>query len=139
MRTDSRYQAEAWLQEHVAPGSRAEVYQKAVYLPRFADGVTVASIPFAERSLAGLQQRQPDYIVLSSASRRSMTHLWNPDWRTTRDLLAPVPQAAAMVTAIEDGSAGYRVVARFAQTPRWLRLRITSLCPAITVYARNAA
>jgi 4-amino-4-deoxy-L-arabinose transferase-like glycosyltransferase len=139
MRTDSRYQAEAWLQEHVAPGSRVEVYQKAVYLPRFGDRVTVASIPFAERSLAALQQRQPDYVVLSSASRRSITHLWNPDWRTTRDLLAPVPQAEAMVKGIQDGSAGYHVVARFAQTPRWIRVRITSLGPAITVYARDNA
>jgi 4-amino-4-deoxy-L-arabinose transferase-like glycosyltransferase len=139
IRTDPRYAAEAWLQEHATAGTRVEVYQKPVYLPRFADGVIVSSIPIAQRSVAGLQQRRPDFLVMSSASRKSVSHYWTLDWRTTRDLLQPIPDAAALLKAIEDGSSGYQPVAQFGQRSRTIRLRITSLCPTITVYAPNPA
>jgi hypothetical protein len=76
---------------------------------------------------------------MSSASRKSVSHYWTLDWRTTRDLLQPIPDAAALLKAIEDGSSGYQPVAQFGQRSRTIRLRITSLCPTITVYAPNPA
>jgi Dolichyl-phosphate-mannose-protein mannosyltransferase len=135
--TDSRYQAEAWMQFHLPSGARGEVYQKSVYVPRFHDDFAVEEISIQDRSIEALRRRAPQFIVISSASHKSISHIWNPDWRTTRQLLTPVPQAVQMVHALESGSLGYSVAARFRQTPRLLRLRITSIAPEITIYERE--
>jgi hypothetical protein len=135
--TDSRYAAEAWMANHLAPGSRGEVYQKPVYLPRFDAKWKVESVPIAERSIDGIEARNPDFIVLSSASPKSISHTWNPDWRTTRDLLAPRPDAVRFVEALLAGNLEYKPVIRFSQKTRLLRSRITSIAPEITIYARN--
>jgi hypothetical protein len=135
--TDSRYQAERWMAEHLPAGGRGEFYQKPVYLPRFDSRWNVAAVPIAERSVEGVRARRPDFVVLSSASRRSITHIWNPDWRTTRSLLAPRPQAIRFLAALEKGELGYAPAARFSQRPRLIRSRITSIAPEITIYARK--
>ena len=136
LRDDSRYQAEAWLASHAPPTSTVEIYQKPTYLPRLP-GMTVRAVPLPQRTVTGLAERRPDYIVLSSASKRSITHRWNPDWRQGRTLLVPEPGAVELLRALEGESLGYRPVATFRQTPTLLRLRITSLCPQITVFARG--
>ena len=134
LRTDSRYQAESWLQANASPGSRIEFYQKPVYVPRLS-GFDGRAVPLAERTPEGLGSRQPQFIVLSSAGRKSITHYWNPAWEEGK-LLLEQPAARAMLDSIEDGQAGYEVVATFQQQPRLLRNRITSLCPEITIYRR---
>ena len=136
LRDDSRYQAEAWLASHAPPSSTVEIYQKPTYLPRLA-GLTVRAVPLPQRTVAGLAQRHPDFIVVSSASKRSITHRWNPDWREGRALLVGEPGAVEFLRALEGGALAYRPVATFRQTPRLLRLRINSLCPQITVFARG--
>ncbi len=136
LRDDSRYRAEAWLASHASATSTVEIYQKPTYLPRLR-GLTVRAVPLPQRTVAGLAERHPDFIVLSSASKRSITHRWNPDWRQGRTLLVPEPGAVELLQALEGGSLGYRPVATFRQTPTLLRLRINSLCPQITVFARG--
>jgi 4-amino-4-deoxy-L-arabinose transferase-like glycosyltransferase len=136
LRTDPRYAAEAWMRTAVLPGARIEAYQKRAFLPRFPVHAVVQEVPAAQRTVAELVQRQPDFLVLSSQSRQSITHRWNPDWRTTRTLLVPIPGAVEWLAALERGALGYQPVATFARQPRLIRSRITSLAPTITVYAR---
>jgi hypothetical protein len=136
--TDARYQAEAWMAGHLPAGTRAEVYQKPAFLPRFRAGVRAEYVPIGERSLAALAARRPEVIVTSSASHKSITHRWTPDWRQTGEMLEEAPAATALLRGLADGGAGYRVGARFAQ-PTWLiRNRITSLAPEITIYVRES-
>lgn len=134
---DSRYAAEAWMRDHLPAGARGEAYQKPTYLPRPQPGTTLVRVAAAERSLAGLEQRRPDFLVLSSESRKSITHVWNPDWRTTGDLLVLLPEADVFLKRLKAGELPYRQAAVFRQQPRLLRPRITGLCPEIAVYVRD--
>ncbi|HEY3822144.1 MAG TPA: glycosyltransferase family 39 protein [Polyangiaceae bacterium] len=76
---DPRYDAEAWLREHVAPGATLETYGLNVYMPRFPAGVHVVRVgpepedhrnpmPGVEERLAPYGEasaRAPEYIVVS--------------------------------------------------------------------------
>jgi hypothetical protein len=135
LRSDSRYAAEAWLRENVAAGNVVETYQKQAYLPRLQRGQE-RNVPLEERSIDGVLHRRPDFIVISSAAKRGVTHRWNPDWRKGNTLLLEVPEATAFLQALEAGDLPYEPVARFAQVPTLLRVRITSLCPEIFVFRR---
>ncbi len=137
LQADARYQAEAWMAAHLPPGTRAEVYQKRAYLPRFRGGVTADFVPLDQRTRGALLGRRPYAIVTSSASRRSITHAWTADWRETRALLTPQPAAVDFLAALEAGQLPYRIGAVFRQRPRLLRNRITSLAPEITIYVRS--
>ncbi len=138
LRNDSRYRAEAWMRAHVAASSTVEIYQKAVYLPRF-DDMNVDEVALEQRTEAGIAERRPDLVVISSAAKKGITHRWNPDWRRGHTLLVKDPEAAAFLAALEGQRLSYRVAARFAQRPALLRLRITSLCPTITVFERASS
>ena len=135
--TDTRYAAEAWMATHLPAAARAEVYQKAAFLPRFRAPLRADYVPLDQRTRAGLTERRPDAIVISSASRKSITHTWAADWRQTRSLLTEAPAAADVLGALETGQLPYRVGAVFRQHPRLLRNRITSVAPEITVYVRS--
>jgi hypothetical protein len=135
LRHDSRYAAEEWMRSHVPAGSVIETYQKPVYLPRFF-GVEERAVPLEERSIDGVMQRRPDFIVISSAGKQGISHRWNPDWRQGQTLLVAVPAAQEFLSALEQGRLPYRQAAHFAQHPRLLRLRITSLCPKISIFQR---
>ncbi len=135
LRHDPRYRAEQWLQAHTAAGSTVESYQKAAYLPRLF-GLEYREIPLPERTIEGVLQRRPEFIVLSSAAKKGITHQWNPDWRQGHTLLLAGAGAAEFLGALEQERLPYRRVGRFASQPKLLRLRITSLCPEITIYQR---
>jgi hypothetical protein len=135
LRNDARYAAEQWLRAGLAPGSAVETYQKPVYLPRLRH-LDAHFIPLAERSVDALLQRRPAAILTSSAAQKGITHRWNPDWRQGNTLLVEAPEATALMRQLERGELPYRRVAVFEQQPRLLRVRITSLCPKISVYRR---
>lgn len=135
LRNDSRYQAEAWMREHAAEASTVEIYQKPVYLPRLK-GMRVNEVPLEERTETRIAERRPDFVVISSAAIKGITHRWNPDWRQGHTLLVEQPEAAAFLDALEKERLPYRAVAQFTQQPALLRVRITSLCPRITIYQR---
>ena len=134
---DARYQAEAWMGANLAPDAQAEVYQKLSFLPRFGDRVRVVEVPIEARTIDGIATRQPDAIVTSSASYKSINETWAPDWRETRTLLKPDPAASAFLTALEGGQLPYHVAATFRQEPRLITNRITSVAPEIRIYVRN--
>jgi hypothetical protein len=76
---DPRYEAEAWMAEHLRPGDRVEVYDNNVHLPRFPAKAMVERVdttPVAARNpLLGVEEvsdrfsnveaRRPDYILVS--------------------------------------------------------------------------
>ena len=134
---DSRYGAEAWLQEHAPVSGVVETYQKPVYLPRFV-GLQHHFVPLEGRSIEGVNERRPDVIVISSAGKKGITHRWNPDWRQGHTLLVQIPAAQEFLDALEHERLPYRRMARFQQQPRLLRMRITSLCPEISIFRRVA-
>jgi len=134
LRNDSRYRAERWMAGHAAPGSSVEFYQKPVRVPRW-EHLQAREIPLAERSIEAVGERRPDFIVISSAGRAGITRFWNPDWHKG-GLLLERPEARAFLTALEGEQLSYRRVAEFSQQPHLLRLRITSLCPTISIYQR---
>lgn len=135
--TDSRYRAEAWMAANLPRDATAEVYQKPAFVPRFRAGLTGRYVPIGERTLAGVQARRPDAIVTSSASHKSITHTWTADWRETRSLLSPQPEAVEFLQALEGGALPYRLAAVFSQEPRVVHNRITSLAPEIRIYVRH--
>ena len=134
---DARYAAEAWMATHLPRGASAEVYQKPAFVPRFLGGLKGRFVPMEERTLAGVAARNPDAIVTSSASHKSITHVWTADWRETRSLLAPHPAAVEFLDALENGKLPYRLAAVFSQEPRILHNRITSVAPEIRIYVRR--
>lgn len=134
---DPRYEAEAWMRANVAEGATIEIYQDRVHLPRFQGRWSVRRVPMEQRSIAHLEQRAPDFIILSSASRASITHARTRDWRETRTWVRPVPSAVQLYRALTDGGLGYRPVAELERRPRLFRSQITSLSPTITIYARQ--
>jgi hypothetical protein len=137
LRNDPRYAAEAWMASHLPPGATAEVYQKPAFVPRFRGGVHGRFVPMDERTIAGLAARAPDAVVISSASHKSIDHVWTADWRETRSLLAPRPEASAFLDALEHGAVPYRLAAVFGQEPRLVHNRITSIAPEIRIYVRR--
>ena len=124
---------------HLPRGARAEVYQKPAYLPRFRDGVAGAVRPdrraHARRRLLA---RQPDAIVTSSASRKSITHIWTADWRETRQPADRRSRPRSSSSA-RSRPASCRIASApcSASEPRLLRNRITSVAPEITIYVRQ--
>jgi hypothetical protein len=135
--TDSRYQAEAWMAANLPHGATVEVYQKPAFVPRFRGGVTGRFVPIGERTLAGVAARRPDAIVTSSASHKSIAHVWTADWRETGSLLSPQPAAVEFLAALEGGLLPYRLAAVFRQEPRVVHNRITSIAPEIRIYVRH--
>ncbi len=136
LRWDPRYDAEAWMAENLPRDSHVETYQKPVYLPRFA-GLDAKLVPLQERSVEAVLQRRPDVIVLSSASHKTIHHFWTADWRQgDGSLLTEVPAATEMLRALESGELPYREEARFARSPVFLAMRITSVAPQIRIFRR---
>ncbi|MBX3027552.1 glycosyltransferase family 39 protein [bacterium] len=137
LRNDARYAAEAWMASHLPTGATAEVYQKPAFVPRFRHGLHGRFVPMDERTIAGLAARNPDAIVTSSASHKSIDHVWTADWRETRSLLAPHPAASELLAALEQERLPYRLAAVFNQQPRLVHNRITSIAPEIRIYVRR--
>jgi len=135
---DPRYKAEAWLRTHVPPDARVEIYQRLTYLPRFAPEVQLAQVPMAERSIANFQQRQPDFVVLSSGGRAGLSGRYRRDWKPGSSIMVESGSAAEFVDALRNEQLGYRAIARFHTPTRWITPHINSLDPEITVFARQA-
>jgi hypothetical protein len=88
---DPRYDAEAWLREHVGPGETIETYGLNVYMPRFPEGAHVVRVgpepedhrnpmPGVEEKLAPYGEastRGPSYIVVSEGW--AWRYLLDPD------------------------------------------------------------
>ncbi len=133
---DPRYAAEAWLHQHAAANAHVETYQHLTYLPRFGPELVVVQVPLQERTSAQFQQRQPDFVVLSSGGRAGLTARYRQDWQPGRSIAVESDSAQAFVAALRSEQLGYKVVARFHTPTYWITPRINSLDPEIIVFAR---
>lgn len=134
---DARYDAEAWMEPHLEAGRTVEVYQRWTYLPRWQRSPGVAQVPFDEISRAGVEERRPDMIVLSSKAREGITLYPNPDWRDGRGMMLEREENGRFLDALEGGRLDYEPVAEFRRRAWLPRQLITSLDPAIIVYRRR--
>lgn len=134
---DARYEAEAWMAPYLERGHSVEVYQSWTYLPRWERQPSVHKPPMDAMSIAAVNERRPDFIVLSSKGKEGITMYPNPDWRDGRGMMLVREENERMLEALEGGSLGYERVQRF-ERPLWIpRELITSLNPAIDVYRRK--
>jgi hypothetical protein len=136
---DARYEAEAWMAPYLERGHSVEVYQSWTYLPRWTREPSVLKPPSDDTSIAAVQARRPDFIVISSKGKEGITMYPNPDWRDGRGMMLVREDSLRMLEALEDGRLGYERVQRFERRPWIPRELITSLDPAIDIYRRAAA
>jgi hypothetical protein len=105
---DPRYDAEAWLAAHSAPGDRIETYGRNVYLPRFPVGrdvIRVGREPVGARSpLPGVTEIDAPFGEVLARNSRFLVVSDGWVWRYTLDparlgtagrILAPTMTAAA--------------------------------------------
>jgi hypothetical protein len=153
MTGDGRYAAERWLASEAAPPARVEIYQNRTYLPRFAEGVAVAEVPFEERGTDAFLARHPDLVVLSSSGLSGVTVRYKQDWQEDAEAAEGYSPAQRSVTGevmnfsrdanrdflarLQRGELGYVEAARFVVDPWIERPLIQSLNPEIAIYHRK--
>jgi Dolichyl-phosphate-mannose-protein mannosyltransferase len=130
---DSRHQAETWMRNHIASGATIEaLISHERLLPHISKdwmvslcGQDEAGRPIpADLSAAGLNSRNPQYIVLLSLGFSGDIENWQ------------FPDLIKYRTALLEGKLGYRVLAQF-QTPYFIPFRlITGTRPRVTVLSR---
>jgi hypothetical protein len=150
---DARYSAESWLATHARAGEVVEVYQQPTYLPRFPSFLRVDSVAFEQRTIEGLAERRPDWIVLSSAGLSGVSVAYRKDWlgeESDSEEWMPsqiAPGGTVMnykrrgnvefLAALTQERLGYRRIASFFVEPWINRTLIQSLDPEVTIYARE--
>lgn len=154
---DPRYDAEAWMREHVHPGDTIETYGLNVYLPRFPEGVHVERVgttPPAKRGpvpgveevqapFGDIEHRKPHFVVVSECY--FWRHLPRPSNPTSGAIYPPTQyrtladeDAATFFMNLLTGKIGYGHVktTRFEHPPfRLAALHASVSCPT-AIYER---
>ena len=125
---DPRYEAEAYLREHVHPGDVIEVYGSNVYLPRFPATATVQRVgsgPIAGRNpMPDIEEKQDPLGAVAGRRPRWIVVSRGYAWRFLREEHGPsdgrlIPESQRMsladldatshIRALFSGGAGYGV------------------------------
>jgi hypothetical protein len=147
---DPRYDAEAWMNAHFAPGDSLEIYGRNVYLPRFPERARVERVdpeePVAHRSpLPGVIETQDTWDDLPNRHPKwiSVSNAWA--WRFLSDPPNDLPEGRAVAKArtlgvdavtcryfraLLAGELGYRV----AHTSAWS----SRFWPAVHIHASTS-
>jgi hypothetical protein len=159
---DPRYDAEAWLRAHVAPGDTLEVHGHNVYLPRLPPQAVVSRVgrePLATRSpLPGVTEEQgslgdvgaraPRWIVVSEgwaghilSGARSLPGASGRISAQTEIASATDTDATSFLRGLFDGRLGYATVHVSAWSSRtWPRLDMHgSVAPTVWIFERVGA
>jgi Dolichyl-phosphate-mannose-protein mannosyltransferase len=123
MMNDARYKAEAWIQTTLRPGASVETYSKPTYLPRLPKNLTVHQASFDEESLSRLQERSPDYIILSSAAYSQFKKA-SPEEK--------------LLTRLLRGEFGYRPIQAFKTESLLGPILIPGLSPQIVILGKQS-
>ena len=119
---DARYAAEAWLDTQATRGATVEAFSAPTYLPRFPRTMRVEHHEdLASAELERIQERAPDFVVLSSAYSRRFTD----------------GEDEALLAGLLRGDFGYRPVRVFRTDPLLAPRLIPALSPEIVVLANN--
>ena len=159
MLLDPRYDAERWMEAHVVPGDRVEVYGNNVHLPRLpakAEIQRVDPAPLEGRSplpgvvevsdrFSNVEARRPRFIVVSEFW--AWRYLMDPEAAQKLGRVLTPEQASlqadadsrAYFRALRDGRAGYRRAHESAWTSRvWPRVDIhASLTRTLWIFERD--
>ena len=135
---DPRYAAEAWLRQHAPAQARVEIYERQTYLPRLAADLQVIQVPVEGRTVAKFEERRPDLVILSSGGRAGLTGRYVRDWQPGKPIIADLDTAKEFFARLRSEQLGYRRVGHFQTAMWWIRPRINSLNPEITIFAREA-
>jgi len=119
---DARYAAEAWLERSAAPTATVEAFSGPTYLPRFPRHMTVRQSAMTATELAGLDERSPDLIVLSSAFSLRFRE---------------GTEAGELLARLLRGDFGYRPVQTFRREPLVSPRLFAGLSPEIVILARH--
>ncbi|HEX9818987.1 MAG TPA: glycosyltransferase family 39 protein [Methylomirabilota bacterium] len=119
---DARYAAETWLEARAAPGVTVEAFSGPTYLPRFPRHLTVRQSAMTATELAGLDERAPDLIVLSSAFSLRFRE---------------GTEAGELLARLLGGDFGYWPVQTFRREPLVSPRLFAGLSPEIVVLARH--
>jgi len=156
---DPRYDAERWLDDHVAPGDAVEVHGLNVYLPRFPAGARVVRVgpePVAKRNpmpgiieekvdrFGAIEGRRPRWIVVSQGW--VWRYLLDPHATEAHGRVLPPTQIASgsdpdgtwFFQGLVHGERGYRLAHASTWTSTlWPQLDIhASLSREIWIYER---
>jgi 4-amino-4-deoxy-L-arabinose transferase-like glycosyltransferase len=150
---DPRYDAERWLAGNLTDGDVVEIWQQSTYLPRMPSAARVDRVDFDDRSIEAFRQRNPDYVVLSTAGIAGVTLAYKQDWKdddSESDEWVPSQKSADgtvmnykrksnidLLEGIRSGALGYREVADFSFRPLIRRPLLQSLNPTISIYRRE--
>jgi hypothetical protein len=124
---DGRYLAETWLRENARSEARIGTFSTTQYLPRLAWlGHPVDPIPQEEIGEAGLRERSPDYLVLTSLYYRRFSGK-RREW----------------IERLISGAVGYRPVWKgrgHSPLERWMghRYALADVNPEIVILERDA-
>ncbi len=152
---DGRYRAEDWLAQNLGPEDSVETYQRPTYLPRFERSAHIERVAFMDRTINAFAERNPDYVVLSSAGISGITVKYKTDWQSDAEKADEWIPAQISVTgkvmnynrrqnlefleSLRSGKLGYSELARFQADPWIERPLMKSLNPEITIYGRSPA
>jgi len=114
---DTRYAAAEWFAAHARPGDRVVYFKSPEKLPHLPAGV-VSVKSFGETSTLA---SRPEFVI-------------HVPWETEEVSGRNVPPA--LLTALQDGSAGYRVAARWEPRSFFSRRLLSVVNPHITVFER---
>ncbi len=144
---DPRYDAEAWMRDHVRPGNRLEIYGTNVQLPRLPEGAEMERVdlgPVATRNpilgvtevqapFGDIEARRPKYILASEfwVGRYLLDPGWSePNGRVFskgQERLASDADSRAYFHALRDGRLPYRM----AHVSTWT----SSFWPRVDIHA----
>ncbi|MGE3525077.1 MAG: hypothetical protein AB7I33_04070, partial [Gemmatimonadales bacterium] len=102
---DARNAAGAWLADHLQPGDRVAYFGSVGQLPRIPAGVDVIRIETDSLSSTHVRESGARYVLVI------------PDYSSPRDVERSLYLPLPTYEALQDGSLGYRRVARFDTRP----------------------
>lgn len=119
---DPRYEAEAWLRAHVAPGEIIETYGHNVYLPRMPAQARVMRVgpePIAGRNpMPGIEEVQAPYEL---AEQRGATWIVLPEAWVWRFVRGPAPSPGQMIQPTVERTITDEPAARYFDALIWNR------------------
>jgi hypothetical protein len=133
---DQRYAAEHWMRINIPTEARVEVYQLDEYLPRFPRGMKVERIPLEQRTISSFQQRQPDFVVMSSDGGGRLARARVLNWQPGEEMWTSSPPAKEFFDQLLAEQLGYRRVSQFPALATWLNPSLGSVNPGIIIWAR---
>lgn len=124
MRVDSRYAAARWLEGRTQPGDVIGHFVDEASLPQMKNGLQYVLLPSDETALTRITEGRPALLIVM------------PHWSSKPGNMTSIRMSEGVYRKIIDGTAGYRLVARF-KTPGLMAKQILdypTVNPPVEIY-----